>query len=62
MMKRRTLLLGLAGVSIGGLSYTKLGSQKLAEIQFDLGKNIVETAKASGVPRFQVSNTAGYIG
>ena len=60
-MKRRTLLLGLAGVSIGGLSYTKLGSQKLAEIQFDLGKNIVETAKASGVPRFQVSNTAGYI-
>ena len=61
MMKRRTLLLGLAGVSIGGLSYTKLGSQKLAEIQFDLGKNIVETAKASGVPRFQVSNTAGYI-
>ena len=61
MIKRRTLLLWLAGASVGGLSYTKLGSQKLAEIQFDLGKNIVDTAKASGVPSFQVSETAGLI-
>ena len=65
MVKRRTLLLWLAGSSIGGLSgfagYTKLGGQRPAEIQFDLGKNIVGTAKASGVPSFQVSETAGLI-
>ncbi len=60
-MKPRTLLLWLAGASIGGLSYSKLGCQKLAEIQFDLGKNIVDTAKASGVPSFQVSETAGLV-
>ncbi|WP_426400260.1 hypothetical protein ACN9M1_19815 [Ralstonia sp. R-29] len=33
----------------------------MAEIKFDLGKNIVDTAKASGVPSFQVSETAGLI-
>ena len=38
-----------------------LGGQKLTEIKFDLGKNIIDTAKASGVPSFQVSETAGLI-
>lgn len=65
MIRRRTLLLWLAGSATGGLSgfacYAKLSSQKPAEIQFDLGKNIVGTAKASGVPSFQVSETAGLI-
>jgi hypothetical protein len=32
------------------------------EIKFDLGKNIVETARTSGVPQFSVSNVAGLIG
>lgn len=35
--------------------------QKVQEIKFDLGKNIVETARASGVPRFQTGNVNGLI-
>lgn len=65
MIRRRTLLLWLAGSSIGGLSGLagcgKLAGRKVAEIKFDLGKNIVETAKASGAPKFQVSETAGLV-
>ena len=33
----------------------------MQEIRFDLGKNIVDTARASGVPRFQTSNVNGSI-
>jgi hypothetical protein len=33
----------------------------MQEIQFDLGKNIVETARQSGVPEFAASITAGRI-
>ena len=65
MIERRTLLRWLVGSSIGAVGglagCRQAGAQKTAEIQFDLGKNIVETAKVSGVPQFQVSNTAGYI-
>ena len=35
--------------------------QKVQEIKFDLGKNIVDTARASGVPKFQTDNIAGLI-
>ena len=35
--------------------------QKVQEIKFDLGKNIVETARASGVPKFEADKTAGLI-
>jgi hypothetical protein len=35
--------------------------QKMAEIKFDLGKNIVETARASGVPEFAVRDIAGLV-
>ena len=35
--------------------------QKVQEIKFDLGKNIVETARASGVPRFQTDDIQGLI-
>ena len=31
------------------------------EIKLDLGKNIVETARNSGIPKFQAGNTAGLI-
>lgn len=31
------------------------------EIKFDLGKNMVETAKASGVPHFQTRDVNGYV-
>ena len=33
----------------------------MQEIKFDLGKNIVDTARASGVPKFETDNIAGLI-
>ncbi|KHK58059.1 hypothetical protein PI87_06525 [Ralstonia sp. A12] len=33
----------------------------MTEIRFDLGKNIVDTARASGVPTFSTDNIDGYI-
>lgn len=33
----------------------------MAEIKFDLGKNIKETARASGVPSFSTSNISGLV-
>ena len=35
--------------------------QKMQEIKFELGKNIVDTARASGVPKFETDNIAGLI-
>ena len=35
--------------------------QKMQEIKFELGKNIVDTARASGVPKFEADNIAGLI-
>ncbi|WP_426400261.1 hypothetical protein ACN9M1_19820 [Ralstonia sp. R-29] len=65
MVKRRTLLLWLAGSSISGLNCLagcgKFGTQKTVEIKFDLGRNIVDTARASGVPTFTTDNIDGYI-
>lgn len=33
----------------------------MQEIKFDLGKNIVETARASGVPQFETRDVVGFI-
>ncbi|RQP23748.1 hypothetical protein DZC73_16625 [Albitalea terrae] len=33
----------------------------MQEVKFDLGKNIVETARASGVPQFQTRDIAGLV-
>lgn len=35
--------------------------QKMQEIQFDLGKNIVETARLSGVPKFEARDVDGFV-
>ena len=35
--------------------------QRMKEITFDLGKNIIETAASSGVPKFSADNIDGYI-
>ena len=54
------VLLGIAAIG----SFLKLNQaqgQKMQEIKFDLGKNIIETARASGVPQFQTRNVAGLV-
>ena len=33
----------------------------MSEVKFDLGKNIVDTASASGVPQFQARDVNGYV-
>ncbi len=45
----------------GLIAYYYLGTKKMLEIKFDLGKNIVETAKGSGIPEFSVDNVNGSI-
>lgn len=59
-MKRRLLSITLVTV-VALSSYYSFGKNNMAKIEFELGKNIVGTAKASGVPRFQVDETAGLI-
>jgi hypothetical protein len=62
MLDRRTLLAATAAGLMGGLtSCSKERGQKMAEIKFDLGKNILETGRASGVPQFETDNINGYI-
>lgn len=56
----------LAGTLGKGLRASPHGASKsmeegMTEIRFDLGKNIVDTARASGVPAFANDNIDGYI-
>lgn len=59
-MKRRGILFVFLLVA-GLLVYYYFGTEKMSEIKFELGKNIVETAKSTGVPRFNSSKTAGQV-
>ena len=63
MPNRRICLAVLFGLANSYLltACTELKGSKMQEIKFDLGKNIVETAKASGVPKFNVDSTAGLV-
>lgn len=60
MLERRNFLLGLVGFSASGLGCLvgcgRAEGQKMQEIRFDLGRDITETARASGVPSFKVEN------
>ncbi len=67
MLSRRKWLMGLAvfGVTtpIAGLVWREVHGAGMKEINFDLGKDIVETAKKSGVPAFsarRVASTVSY--
>lgn len=65
MPSRRALLHGIA-VSIAMLIGSMYGctdqeEKRMQEIRFDLGKNIVDTARESGVPNFAARDVAGFI-
>jgi hypothetical protein len=52
----------MAAGMVGGLQgCSEVLGQKMTEIRFDLGKNIIDTARATGVPKYQVSNVNGTI-
>ena len=65
MLRQRVRLAALASLTLGALlgliACHEVEGQKMQEIKFDLGRNIVETAKESGVPRFEADNINGYI-
>ncbi|WP_233233548.1 hypothetical protein [Bordetella sp. LUAb4] len=46
---------------MSAIAYFKAKGAQMSDIRFDLGKNIVETARQSGVPVFTSSNVNGYI-
>ena len=41
--------------------YRNLRASSMVDIKVDIGRNIVETAKNSGVPRFSTRNIAGLV-
>lgn len=62
MPDRRKALTAMTAGMLGGLAgCSELWGQKMTEIRFDLGQNIMDTARASGVPKYQVSNVNGSI-
>src|ERR1700761_5646317 len=54
--RRGFVVAAAAAVVVGGGATTLIWGrgQRMSEIKFDLGKNIVDTARASGVPKFAV--------
>ena len=62
MPDRRRVLAAMAAGMVNGLQgCSEVMGQKMTEIRFDLGKNLMDTARASGVPQYQVSNVNGSI-
>ena len=61
-MKQRTQL-ALFAVALASILivYGNLRASNMLEIKVDIGKNIVETAKNSGVPKFNTRNVAGLV-
>lgn len=60
MRRGATLVLYSSMLFVAGIIYY-LKSNDMANIQFYLGKNIHETAKRSGAPKFATRNVAGLI-
>jgi len=58
-LRASTVSAGLLAVS--ALTYFKAKGAQMSDIRFDLGKNIVETARQSGVPAFTNRDVDGYI-
>jgi len=64
-MRRRSFLrattLGAGLLAVSGVISFKAKGAQMSDIRFDLGKNIVETARQSGVPVYTNRNVNGYI-
>lgn len=59
-MKRVAVCASLL-ILLGGAWAIHLKENNMSDIKFSVGKNIVETAKATGIPKFGVSNIDGLI-
>lgn len=56
------LTAALVATAVGAIFAIDLAKgQKMQEIHFDLGKNIVETARSSGVPKFEARDVDGFV-
>lgn len=59
-MKKIGILVSIIGLSVTGLVRT-LGVNKVNEVNFDIGKNIIEATKTSGAPSFSTQNIDGLL-
>lgn len=60
MKSLKTILAWASTLLVAIVAYA-LKDDNVAEIQFDLGQNIHETAKRSGAPKFATRNVAGLV-
>lgn len=58
---RPRLLCSISFVALALLLYFYFGMKQMSEIKFNLGQNIVETARQSGIPKFSVDKVNGSI-
>lgn len=57
----RMLVFGALVITIMIAQFGNSKAKNMSEITFNLGRNIVETAKGSGVPKFTVRNVSGLV-
>lgn len=59
-MKRKLTLITLL-LATALATFYSLGQDEMLKIKFDLGRNIIETARTSGIPEYSVQNVNGSI-
>jgi hypothetical protein len=60
-MKTNLTIMASLAVLFTAAAILNLGAENMPEIRFDLGQNILDTAKKSGAPRYSTGNVAGFI-
>ncbi|MGZ8315973.1 MAG: hypothetical protein ACXW3B_12465 [Telluria sp.] len=60
-MKKRVAILGVLIIFGTAMALYNLRANTMPEIKFDLGKNIRDTARKSGAPKYSTRNVVGFI-
>lgn len=60
MRVKTSTVLGICVLCTSALIYG-LGAKNMPQVKFDIGRNILETARQSGAPRYTTGNVAGVV-